>query len=80
MSESFRKTDTDPYAEADVTIRASSDPGPPYYAVYMTPGNGLLVQSRYAAGDNTGLAVTSHNTGQLSTAVFNSISVSPMSR
>ena len=76
---SYRKTDTDPYAKADVTIRASSDPGSPYYEVYVTPGNGPVVQSRDAAGDNTGLAVTSHNTGQLSTAVFNSVSVSPLS-
>ena len=64
---------------ADVTIRASSDPGSPYYAVYVIPGNGLVVQSRDASGDNTGLAVTSHNTGRLSTAVFNSVSVSPLS-
>jgi hypothetical protein len=108
-------------------IRASSDPGAPYYAVYLTPGNGVVVQSRDAAGDNSvqeqsvstatapaylrisrtgttftaatssdgvnwtpvagstaslpnlsgavleGLAVTSHNTGELSTAMFNSV-------
>jgi hypothetical protein len=121
------QTDSDPYAKAGVMIRASSDPGAPYYAVYLTPGNGVIVQSRDAVGDNSvqeasistgtapvylqitrtgttftaatssdgvnwtpiagstaslpnlsgavleGLAVTSHNTGELSTAVFNSV-------
>jgi outer membrane protein assembly factor BamB len=121
------QTNSDPYAKAGVMVRASSDPGAPYYAVYLTPGNGVVVQSRDAAGDNSiqeesvstatapvylqvtrtgttftaatssdgvnwtpvagsaaslpnlsgavleGLAVTSHNTGQLSTAVFNSV-------
>jgi outer membrane protein assembly factor BamB len=120
------QTNSDPYAKAGVMIRDSLDPGSPYYAVYVTPGNGIVVQSRDAAGDNSvqeagiagstpvylqvtrsgttfsaatstdgvnwtpipgstaslpnlsgavleGLAVTSHNTGQLSTAVFNSI-------
>ena len=124
------QTATDPYAKAGVMIRLSSDPGAPYYAVYVTPANGVVVQSRDAAGDNSvqeasaagstpvylqitrtgttftaatspdgvnwtpiagstaslpnltgavlaGLAVTSHNTGQLSTAVFNTVSVSP---
>jgi hypothetical protein len=121
------QTLSDPYGKAGVMIRASSDPGSPYYAVYVTPGNGIIVQSRDAAGDNAvqpasistgtapvylritrtgttfsaatspdgvnwtpvpgssltlpnlsgavleGLAVTSHNTGELSTAVFNSV-------
>ena len=126
------QTDTDPYAKAGVMIRASSDPGSPYYAVYLTPGNGIVVQSRDAAGDNSiqetsvsgstpvylqitrtgttfnaalspdgvtwtpiagsgaslpnlagsvlaGLAVTSHNTGALSTAVFNGVIITPAS-
>jgi hypothetical protein len=120
------QTNTDPYAKAGVMIRLSSDPGAPYYAVYVTPGNGVVVQSRDAAGDNSiqeesvagsapvylqitrtgttftaatstdgvtwtpmpgstislpnltgpvleGLAVTSHNTSQLSTVVFNRV-------
>ena len=111
-------------------IRDSFDPGSPYYAVYVSPGNGVLVQSRDAAGDNSvqetsipgntpvylqitrtgttftaatstdgvnwtpiagssaslpsltgaelaGLAVTSHNTGALSTAVFSGVTISP---
>jgi hypothetical protein len=124
------QTNTDLYAKAGVMIRGSSDPGAPYYAVYVTPGNGIIVQSRDAAGDNAvqeaaisgappvflqvvrtgttftaqtspdgvnwtavpgsaaslpnlagpvlaGLAVTSHNTGQLGTAVFDSVTVTP---
>jgi hypothetical protein len=121
------QTASDPYAKAGVMIRASSDPGAAYYAVYITPGNGVVVQSRDAAGDNSvqeeslpgtqlpvyvqitrsgttftaatsadgvnwtpitgsaatlpnlsgavleGLAVTSHNTGSLSTATFTSV-------
>jgi outer membrane protein assembly factor BamB len=126
-SQVVSQTVTDPYAKAGVMIRASSDPGSPYYAVYVTAGNGIVVQSRDAVGDNAiqpasissgtglvylqitrtgttfsaatstdgvtwtpipgsslilpnlsgavleGLAVTSHNTGQLSTAVFNAV-------
>jgi len=124
------QTNSDPYAKGGVMIRASSDPGAPYYAVYLTPGNGVTVQSRDAAGDGSiqeasvssatapvylqitrtgttftaatssdgvnwvpvagsaaslpslsgavleGLAVTSHNTGQLSTVGFNSVGTS----
>ncbi|MBV9380031.1 MAG: PQQ-binding-like beta-propeller repeat protein, partial [Streptosporangiaceae bacterium] len=124
------QTNTDPYAKAGVMIRLSSDPGAPYYAVYVTPGNGIVVQSRDAAGDNSvqetslagttpvylqitrtgttfaaatstdgvnwtpvpgsaaslpnltgpvleGLAVTSHNIGQISTAVFGNVTTTP---
>ena len=31
-------------------IRASTDPGAPYYAAYITPGNGIQIQVRTAAG------------------------------
>jgi hypothetical protein len=118
---------TDPWAKAGVMVRATTDPGAPYYAVYVTPGNGIVVQSRDATGDSAvqeaslpgaqvpvyveiirsgtsftaatstdgvnwtpvagstatlpnlagpileGLAVTSHNTGQLSTATVTSV-------
>jgi len=46
------QTASDPSAKGGVMLRASSDPGAPYYAVYLTPGNGILVQSRDAAGNN----------------------------
>ena len=124
------QTNTDPFAKAGVMIRDSFDPGSPYYAVYVSPGNGILVQSRDAVGDNSvqetsvpgntpvylqitrtgttftaatstdgvnwtpiagssaslpnlagaelaGLAVTSHNTGALATAVFNGVTITP---
>jgi outer membrane protein assembly factor BamB len=124
------QTNSDPWAKAGLMIRASSDPGAPYYAVYVTAGNGIVVQSRDTAGNNAvqeaatsggppvfleiirsgttftaatsadgttwtpipgsaatlpnlagqvlaGMAVTSHNTGQLSTAVFDTVAVTP---
>ncbi len=120
------QTNTDPWAKAGVMMRSSTDPGSPYYAIYQTPGNGVVVQSRNAQGGIavqnagisgvapvylqvsrsgttftaatsadgvtwtpvttsaasipnlggtvlSGLAVTSHNTSQLSTAVFSSV-------
>ena len=124
------QTNTDPFAKAGIMIRGSSDPGAPYYAIYLTPGNGIIVQSRDAIGNNStqetaisgaapvflkiirtgttftaqtspdgvtwtavpgsaaslpnlagtvlaGMAVTSHNTGQLSTAAFDSVVAGP---
>ena len=110
-------------------MRASTDPGSPYYAVFVTPGNGIAVQWRQtqagSSGQTTttgsapvylqitrtgptfsaatftdgvnwtlvpgstksmaglsgtllrGLAVTSHNTGQLATVVMNSLATTP---
>ena len=43
-------TATDPNAKSGVMIRASTDPGAPYYAAYITPGNGIQIQVRTAAG------------------------------
>ena len=40
----------DPFAKAGVMVRASTDPGSAYYAVYVTPGNGIVVQDRTAQG------------------------------
>src|SRR5205807_9029668 len=33
-------------------LRQSSDPGSAYYAVFVTPGNGIVVQYRTAQGGN----------------------------
>jgi outer membrane protein assembly factor BamB len=44
---------TDPWAKAGVMLRASTDPGAAYYAAFITPGNGLTVQVRTAAGLTT---------------------------
>jgi len=46
------QTPSDPWAKAGVMIRATSDAGSPYYAALVTPGNGIVVQSRDALGDN----------------------------
>ncbi len=37
---------TNPWAKAGVMLRATTDPGSPYYAVFVTPGNGVAVQWR----------------------------------
>jgi outer membrane protein assembly factor BamB len=44
------QTPTDPWAKAGVMIRASTDPGSAYYAAYVTPSSGLVVQTRTAQG------------------------------
>jgi len=44
------QTNTSAWAKAGVMIRASSDPGSPYFAELITPGNGLAVQWRTAQG------------------------------
>jgi hypothetical protein len=44
---------TDPWAKAGPMIRATTDPGSPYYAVLVTPGNGISVQWRSAQGSST---------------------------
>ncbi len=43
-------TATDPWAKAGVMVRATTDPGSPFYAVYVTQGNGVVVQERTAQG------------------------------
>jgi hypothetical protein len=110
-------------------VRLTSDPGSPYYGVFLTPGNGVVAQYRTAQGVTSsnatttgaapvylgvarngttftaytspdgatwtaipnssvvlanltgtllaGLAVTSHNTSQLSTVTFDTVSSSP---
>jgi outer membrane protein assembly factor BamB len=41
---------TNVWAKAGVMMRATTDPGSPYYAVFVTPGNGIAVQYRTAQG------------------------------
>ena len=43
-------TATDPWARAGVMVRATTSPGSPYYAVYVSKGNGVVVQERTAQG------------------------------
>ncbi len=41
---------SDPWAKSGVMVRATTDPGSPYYAVYVTQGNGIVVQERATQG------------------------------
>jgi hypothetical protein len=55
------QTNSDPWAKAGVMLRATTDPGSPYYAAFVTPGNGVAVQWRTAQGattNNVGIAGT----------------------
>src|SRR2546421_3794347 len=47
------QTNTSSWAKAGVMLRQSSDPGSAYYAVLITPGNGIVVQYRTAQGNTT---------------------------
>ena len=46
-------TDTDDSAKAGVMIRDTVDPNSPYAMICITPGNGLLLQHRNMAGDDS---------------------------
>jgi hypothetical protein len=123
------QTNTSAWAKAGLMMRLTTDPGSPYYAVLLTPGNGVAVQWRTAQGGTSsqvvtagaapvyiqvsrsgttftaatspdginwtpvpgstrtlanlsgslleGFAVTSHNTGAISTVVMDSVATSP---
>jgi len=49
---------TDPWAKAGVMMRATTDPGSPNYAVFVTPGHGIAVQWRTAQGGLTRQVLT----------------------
>jgi hypothetical protein len=44
---------TSPWAKAGPMVRATTNPGSPYYAVFVTPGNGIVVQWRATQGGTT---------------------------
>src|SRR5258708_23497331 len=44
---------TSSWAKAGVMLRQSSDPASMYYAVFVTPGNGIVVQYRNAQAGTT---------------------------
>jgi outer membrane protein assembly factor BamB len=125
----FSQTSSSAWAKGGLMMRASTDPGSPYYAIFATPGNGIVVQWRALQGSNTGqvatagtapvflevtrtattfsaatspdgttwtpvpgssvslpnlsgpllrgLAVTSHNSGKVSTVVYDSLATTP---
>jgi hypothetical protein len=41
---------TDPWAKSGVMIRGSTNPAAPYFAAYLTAGNGVHIQARTATG------------------------------
>ena len=47
------QTNTSTWAKAGVMIRATNDPASPYFAAFITPGNGVAVQWRGAQGGNS---------------------------
>jgi outer membrane protein assembly factor BamB len=49
---------TSTWAKAGVMMRATTDPGSPYYAVFVTPGNGIAVQWRATQAGSTGQVLT----------------------
>ena len=52
------QTVSDVWAKAGVMLRQSTDPGSAYYAVYVTPGNGIAVQYRPSQGASALQAAT----------------------
>ena len=47
------ETNTSSWARAGLMVRATTDPASPYYGVFVTPGNGVVVQWRSAQGGKT---------------------------
>jgi len=57
------QTNTSAWAKAGPMLRASTDPGAPYYAVFVTPANGIAVQWRTAQGGSTSQVTTAGTVG-----------------
>lgn len=57
------QSNTNAWAKAGIMLRGSNDPVAPYYAVLVTPTNGLVIQYRSAQG-----GVTSYPTSQAGAA------------
>jgi len=47
------QTSTNTWAKGGLMMRLTTDPASPYYAVFATPGNGVVVQWRTAQGGTT---------------------------
>jgi len=47
------QTTTSAWAKAGLMMRATTDPGSPYYAILVTPSNGVVVQWRTTQGAGT---------------------------
>ena len=52
------QTNTSVWAKAGVMLRATTDPGSPYYAAFITPGNGVAVQWRSAQAGTSSQVLT----------------------
>ena len=52
------QTNTSVWAKAGVMLRATTDPGSPYYAAFVTPGNGVAVQWRSAQAGTSSQVLT----------------------
>jgi len=52
------QTNTSAWAKAGVMMRATSDPGSPYFAAFMTPSNGIAVQWRTTQGGSSSQVTT----------------------
>lgn len=52
------QVNSDVNAKAGIMFRQTTDPASAYYAIYVTPANGLAVQYRVAPGANAGQAAT----------------------
>ena len=52
------QTSSSSWAKGGLMMRATTDPGSPYYAVFATPGNGIAVQWRTAQGGGSSQVTT----------------------
>jgi hypothetical protein len=52
------QTNSSSWAKSGLMIRATTDPGSPYYGIFVTPGNGIVAQWRSAQGGTTGQVKT----------------------
>jgi hypothetical protein len=50
---------TDPWAKVGPMMRSTTDPASPYYAAFVTPGNGIAVQWRSTQAGATGQVLVS---------------------
>ena len=57
------QTNTNAWAKAGVMVRASSDPTAPYYGIFVTPSQGVMVQYRSTLGGTTAYPVVGSSGG-----------------
>jgi YD repeat-containing protein len=63
------QTNTDPWAKAAVMVRAGTAANAPFYIVEVTPGHGVSVQYRDAAGGSAAILASATGTAPISLAV-----------